>query len=87
MEPPSGVPTDLATSLGSLPSGEDASLTRLALHVFLAPGEPGEPPDWLKVLAIPLSFFLITIRFLGHTVAFSLLAARGEILEEGLEVH
>jgi TRAP-type C4-dicarboxylate transport system permease small subunit len=86
-EAPGWAPASLAAELETFPLPQDASMARRALHVVFSPSEPGEPPDWLKVLAIPLSFFLITVRFLGHVLAFGKIAAAGETFSDGLEVH
>ena len=86
-EPPTWLPASTQELLKVFPVPQDASMLRRALHVLFSPGEPGEPPDWLKVLAIPLSFFLITVRFLGHTIAFARMALAHETFQEGLEVH
>ncbi len=35
---------------------------------------PNEIPDWLKVLAIPVSLFLVTLRFSGQSIAAAMVA-------------
>jgi TRAP-type C4-dicarboxylate transport system permease small subunit len=69
------------------PPPPDASLYRRALHVFLAPTEPGALPDWLKVAAIPVSMGLVCLRFLGHVVVFARMGIRGESFTETTEAH
>lgn len=43
---------------------------------------PGDIPDWLKVLAIPVSLSLVTLRFLGQSIAAGLVGLLG-LSEEG----
>lgn len=43
---------------------------------------PGDIPDWLKVLAIPVSLSLVTLRFFGQSVAAGMVGALG-LNEEG----
>jgi TRAP-type C4-dicarboxylate transport system permease small subunit len=86
-EVPTWLPASWQAMLQEFPLPRDASLFNRFLHVVFAPGEPGELPDWLKVAVIPLSFILITIRFIGHAIAFGIMAARGEEFVESLEVH
>lgn len=69
------------------PLSEDASFWRKFLQVVFAPSEPGEVPDWLKVLAIPVSMLLICLRFLGHAFVFARMAVRGESFSEATGVH
>jgi TRAP-type C4-dicarboxylate transport system permease small subunit len=69
------------------PLPDDASFYRRAMQVVFSPSEPGEVPDYLKVLAIPVSFFLITVRFLGHSIVFARMAARHESFDESMEAH
>ncbi len=69
------------------PLPDDASFYRRAMQVVFSPSEPGEVPDYLKVLAIPVSFFLITVRFLGHSIVFARMAARHESFDESVEAH
>lgn len=69
------------------PLPDDASVWRRAIQVFFSSGEPGEIPDWLKVLAIPVSFFLITVRFIGHAFVFARMAVRKESFSESLGAH
>lgn len=38
---------------------------------------PGEIPDWLKVLSIPVALAMVSIRFLGRAVASALVGAWG----------
>lgn len=87
-EAPTWLPQSMQEELTSgFPLPEDASFLRRFMQVIFAPGEPGEVPDWLKVLAIPVSFFLITARFLGHTVVFATMALRKEVFIESVEAH
>jgi TRAP-type C4-dicarboxylate transport system permease small subunit len=86
-EVPTWLPSAWQAMLQEFPLPPDASLFNRVLHVAFAPGEPGELPDWLKVAVIPLSFTLITIRFLGHSIVFGMMAVRGEEFVEQLEVH
>jgi TRAP-type C4-dicarboxylate transport system permease small subunit len=86
-EVPSWLPESMAESVKTFPIPEDASFTTRFLHVFFSPSQPGEVPDWLKVLSIPVSMALICIRFLGHSVAFGGMALRGEEFEEFTEAH
>lgn len=86
-EPPSWLPTALQEQLKTFPLPEDASAFSRVLHVFFSPSQPGEVPDWLKVLAIPVSMALIVVRFLGHSFAFARMAARGEHYEDIPEAH
>lgn len=69
------------------PLAPDASAYRRAMQVLFAPTEPGELPDWLKVAAIPVSMFLICLRFIGHSVVFTQMALRGEEFSEAMETH
>ncbi len=82
-EVPSWMPAGMKDELiNGYPLPEDASAFRRALQVFFAPSEPGEIPDWLKVLAIPVSFLLITLRFIGHAVVFARMGIAGESYSE-----
>jgi len=38
---------------------------------------PGEIPDWIKVLSIPFSLALVTLRFFGHAAAEAITGALG----------
>ena len=69
------------------PLAEDASLLRRMGQVFFAPSEPGEIPDWLKALAVPVSMFLIMVRFLGHALVFARMGLRGEAFVEETGGH
>ncbi len=73
--------------MAEFPLPDDASVFRRAMQVLFAPSEPGELPDWLKVAAIPVSMFLICVRFLGHAIVFGRMGARGESYSEDLGVH
>lgn len=84
---PDWLPTSLQQELDTFPIPDDASAFTRMLHVFFAPTEPGEVPDWLKVLAIPVSMALIVIRFLGHSFAFARMAVRGQEYEDIPEAH
>ena len=85
---PHWLPEGLRTELMSgFPLPDDAPFTRRFMQVIFSPGEPGEVPDWLKVLAIPVSFFLITARFLGHSIVFARMAAAKEEFVESMEAH
>ncbi|MFU8806262.1 MAG: hypothetical protein ACNA8W_20795, partial [Bradymonadaceae bacterium] len=84
---PSWMPTGLQEQLQVYPLPDDASAFRRMLQVAFAPSEPGEVPDWLKVAAIPVSMFLILIRFLGHSFVFARMAIRGEEFSEHMGVH
>jgi TRAP-type C4-dicarboxylate transport system permease small subunit len=86
-EVPEWLPGTLQEELKTFPLPEDASVFTRMLHVLFAPTEPGEVPDWLKVLAIPVSMALIVIRFLGHSFAFARMAVRGEEYEDIPEAH
>lgn len=86
-EVPTWLPASWQAMLQEFPLAPDASVLNRVLHVVFAPREPGELPDWLKAAVIPLSFFLITIRFIGHAIAFAIMASRGEEFVETLEVH
>ena len=87
-EAPSWLPQDVQTTLiQDFPLPEDASVGRRAMQVFFAPSEPGEIPDWLKVMAIPVSLGLMCIRFIGHAVVFTAMALRGESFNETTGVH
>lgn len=85
---PGWLPASLQEELTTgYPLSEDASLFRRALQVVFAPSEPGEIPDWLKVSAIPVSFLLITIRFLGHAFVFARMGMAGESFSENGGTH
>jgi TRAP-type C4-dicarboxylate transport system permease small subunit len=86
-EVPSWLPESMAESVKTFPIPEDASITTRILHVVFSPSQPGAVPDWLKVLAIPVSMTLIVIRFVGHSTAFGRMALRGEKFEEVTETH
>jgi TRAP-type C4-dicarboxylate transport system permease small subunit len=86
-EVPSWLPESMAESVKTFPIPEDASISTRILHVVFSPSQPGEVPDWLKVLAIPVSMALIVIRFVGHSTVFGLMALRGEEFEEVTEAH
>jgi TRAP-type C4-dicarboxylate transport system permease small subunit len=86
-EVPEWLPAALQEELRTFPIPEDASVFTRMLHVLFAPTEPGEVPDWLKVLAIPVSMALIVVRFLGHSFAFARMAVRGEEYEDIPEAH
>lgn len=87
-EAPTWLPQSIQEELTSgFPLPEDASFVRRFMQVVFSTGEPGEVPDWLKVLAIPVSFFLITARFLGHTLVFGMMAIRREEFVESVEAH
>ncbi len=87
-EAPAWLPEGLKTTLTSeFPLPDDAPLWRRALQVFFAPSEPGEIPDWLKVMAIPVSLLFITIRFLGHAFAFTRMGLRKESFSEMMGAH
>lgn len=84
---PGWVPAGLQETLQVWPPPEDAGLFERIMRVVLSPIESGEPPDWLKVLAIPVAFALITIRFGMHAFVFLRMALRKESFEEAVEVH
>jgi TRAP-type C4-dicarboxylate transport system permease small subunit len=84
---PTWLPQGFQEQLQVWPVPDNASVFERIARVLLAPGEPGEPPDWLKVLAIPVSFFLITLRFGVHALTFAAMAVRKEEFVEALEVH
>lgn len=85
---PAWLPEGMRTMLmEDFPLPDDASAFRRAMHVFFAPSEPGELPDWLKVAAIPVSMGLICIRFLGHAIVFGRMGMRGESFSEELGAH
>ncbi|MGM0557412.1 MAG: TRAP transporter small permease [Myxococcota bacterium] len=84
---PEWLPATLQEELRTFPVPDDASAFTRMLHVFFAPSQPGEVPDWLKVLAIPVSMALIVVRFLGHSFAFARMAVRGEEYEDIPEAH
>lgn len=85
---PSWLPEGLRQTLMSdFPLPDDTPLWRRSLQVLFAPSEPGEIPDWLKVMAIPVSFLFITIRFLGHAFTFARMGMRGESFSEQMGVH
>jgi TRAP-type C4-dicarboxylate transport system permease small subunit len=87
-EVPAWLPASLQSELiEGFPLAQDASLFRRALQVFFAPSEPGEIPDWLKALAIPVSMALIMLRFLGHAIVFAGMGLRGEEFVEDLGGH
>lgn len=87
-EAPTWLPQSMQTTLvQDFPLADDASLGRRAMQVFFAPSEPGEIPDWLKVLAIPVSLGLMCVRFLGHSFVFARMAIRGESFNESTGVH
>lgn len=87
-DPPGWLPETTRTMLSEdFPLPDDAPLHRRALHVFLAPTDPGALPDWLKVAAIPVSMGLVCLRFLGHVVVFARMGLRGESFEETMEAH
>ncbi len=81
---PESVRQDL---MSGFPLPDDASFYRRAMQIVFSPSEPGEVPDYLKVLAIPVSFFLITARFLGHSIVFARMAARHESFDENMGAH
>lgn len=73
--------------LTEFPLPEDASFWRRLLQVIFAPSEPGAVPDWLKVMAIPVSMGLVAMRFIGHAIVFIGMAIRGESFSETVGVH
>jgi len=84
---PGWLPSGLKEQVQVWPVPENASVFERTLRVFLDMGEPGEPPDWLKVLAIPVAFFLITMRFAMHAFTFGMMAVRKEEFDESVGVH
>jgi TRAP-type C4-dicarboxylate transport system permease small subunit len=86
-EAPEWLPQSIADDLTTFPIPEDASIVRRVLQVIFGPDQPGEVPDWLKVLSIPVSMALIVIRFLGHTFAFGRMALRGEEFDDTPGAH
>jgi C4-dicarboxylate transporter DctQ subunit len=75
------------TLMTEFPLPDDASFGRRFMQVIFAPSEPGEVPDWLKVMAIPFSMALVAIRFLGHAFVFARMAMRGESFNETAGAH
>jgi hypothetical protein len=86
-EVPTWLPGSWQAHLNEFPVPDDAGALPRVLHVVFAPGEPGELPDWLKVAVIPISFLLITLRFIGHALAFGKMAVSGEEYVEHVEAH
>lgn len=84
---PGWLPESMAEAVKTFPIPDDAPITTRVLHVVFSPSPPGTVPDWLKVLSIPVSMALIVIRFLGHSVAFGMMALRGEEYAEVTEAH
>ena len=79
-EAPNWMPSTLQATLeNDFPLKEDAGIFRRMVQVFFASSEPGELPDWLKAGAVPISMFLIAIRFLGHSINFAGMAKRGDL--------
>lgn len=76
-----------ATLENDFPLKEDAGVFRRMIQVFFASSEPGELPDWLKAGAVPISMFLIAVRFLGHSITFAGMAKRGEIFVDEMGGH
>ncbi len=87
-EAPSWMPASFqATLVNDFPLKEDAGVFRRMVQVFYASSEPGELPDWLKAGAVPISMFLIAVRFLGHSINFAGMAKRGEIFVDEIGGH
>ncbi|MBA2663508.1 MAG: TRAP transporter small permease [Bradymonadaceae bacterium] len=86
-EAPGWMPTAWQESLRTFPLPDDAGFIRRIAQVVFGPSEPGEVPDWLKVLSIPTAMALIVIRFVGHAVVFGRMALRGESFSETTAVH
>lgn len=81
-EAPAWLPGFVAEAVPTGPLPDDAGLVDRMLNVVFNRYEPGEIPDWLKVMAIPVSAALMVMRFLGHAAAFAVMAWNHETFEE-----